>query len=193
MSGCVNTVYSHLGGGWRLRFGPTFPKKSQSKSCSMESCILMTTYEEGRMFGSLTLPTRSPESTSRPCQSYQITHFIPIWGWSISAGPARLHYPQTSCEMAIMCVQACGGEWASMSGISLYQPNNGASQYMGSYHVQVSTYKYVRIWLLNHSGIKAWQQLLQRRVWNPVNDLDASQNMCVVYKHRHRWLTNKNT
>lgn len=39
----------------------------------------------------------------------EITHFIPIWGWSISAGPARLHYPQTSCEMSIMCVQAC--EW----------------------------------------------------------------------------------
>lgn len=29
-------------------------------------------------------------------------------GWSISVGPARLHYPQTSCEMAIMCVEAYG-------------------------------------------------------------------------------------
>lgn len=47
--------------------------------------------------------------SSRPCESYQITHFNPIWGFSISAGPARLHYPQTSCEMSIMHLQACGG------------------------------------------------------------------------------------
>lgn len=69
----------------------------------------MQTYENLWRFGCLTLVTRSSKSTSRPRQSCQITHFIPIWGWSISAGPARLHYPQTSCEMAIMCVQACGG------------------------------------------------------------------------------------
>lgn len=91
----------------------------------------MQTYKEGWRLGHLTLVTRSSKSTSRPCQSCQITHFIPIWGWSISAGPARLHYPQTSCEMAIMCVQACGGngppwpsaftsqQWASYMGLNI--------------------------------------------------------------------------
>lgn len=89
----------------------------------------MTTYEEGWMFGCVTLVTRSSKSTSRPCQSYQITRFIPIWGWSISAGPARLHYPQTSCEMAIMCVQACGGNGP------LCRPSVLTSQQWASYTV----------------------------------------------------------
>lgn len=68
-----------------------------------------TVYEQGWTLGHLMLVTRSSKSTSRPHQSCHITHFIPIWWWSIFAGPARLHYPQTNCEMAIMSVQACGG------------------------------------------------------------------------------------
>lgn len=87
----------------------------------------MQTYEEAWRFGCLTLVTRSSKSTSRPRQSCQITHFIPIWGWSISAGPARLHYPQTSCEMAIMCVQACA--WNGL----LCRPSAFTSQQRVSY------------------------------------------------------------
>lgn len=84
-------------------------------------------YEEGWRFWCVTLVTGSSKSTSRPRQSCQITHFISIWGWSISAGPARLHYPQTSCEIAIMCVQACGGNRP------LCRPSAFTSQQWASY------------------------------------------------------------
>lgn len=106
----------------------------------------------------------SSKSTSRPRQSCQITHFIPIWGWSISVGPARLHYPQTSCEMAIMCVQACGGEWASVLAVSFYQPTMGLI-YVAEYPAQVTKYKYTEIVSAHCSGKtdenKAWQELLR--------------------------------